>query len=63
VRDIIVHLSKEEKAKDLVAIRGEIVELDMGPLGLGGGNTLCLPPRPHHLPPQMEHLEQLELPL
>jgi hypothetical protein len=39
------------------------LELDLGPLGLGGGNTLFLPPRPHHLPPQMEHLEQLELPL
>jgi hypothetical protein len=32
-------------------------------VGLGGGNTLFLPPLPHHLPPQMEHLEQLELPL
>ena len=39
------------------------MELDLGPLGLGGGNTLFLPPRPHHLPPQREHLEQLDLPL
>jgi 8-oxo-dGTP pyrophosphatase MutT (NUDIX family) len=40
-----------------------ILELDLGLLGLEGGNTLFLPPRPHNLPPQREHLKQLELPL
>jgi hypothetical protein len=34
-------------------LHGELsLELDLGPLGLGG-NTLFLPPHPHHLPPQM----------